>query len=71
MSDTVAQLIAGVIVIGIAGIAAFIAYRVGRASGMREVLQTDDALRQAYQEEEPARQEHRSPRPPEPPTVPP
>lgn len=55
MSDAVAQLIAGVIIIGVAGIAAFIAYRVGHRNGMREALLMDDALRQAYQEEEAAR----------------
>lgn len=69
MSDTVAQLIAAVILIGIAGIAAFIAYRVGHRNGIRKALLMDDALRQAYQEEEAARQERRPPRPPEPPTV--
>lgn len=67
MTDTVAQLIAGVIVIGIAAVAAFIAFRVGHRHGMREALLMDDALRlayQAYQEGEAARQDRRPPRPP-------
>jgi len=70
MTDAVAQLIAGGILIGVAAVAAFIAYRLGRRHGIREALQMSDAERQAYQEEEAAaRQEQRPPRPPEPPTV--
>ena len=69
MSDAVAQLIAGVILIGFAAIAAFIGYRLGHRRGMREALLMEDPLRQAYQEEEAARQERRPPRPPEPPSV--
>lgn len=69
MTEATAQLIAGVIVIGVAAIAAFIAYRVGHRNGMREALLMDDALRRAYQEEEAERQERRPPRPPELPTV--
>ena len=69
MSDTVAQLIAGVILIGVAGIAAFIAYRVGHSHGVRQALLLDEEARHGRQEEEAERRQERPPRPPAPPTV--
>jgi hypothetical protein len=66
MTDTVAQLIAGVILIGIAGVAAFIGYRVGLRRGVSQALLLDDANQRGREREE-FGQRHDPPSPP--PTV--
>jgi len=66
MTDTVAQLIAGVILIGIAGAAAFVGYRVGVRHGVRHALLLDDANQRGREHEEIV---PRQDPPPPPPTV--
>ena len=67
MTDSVAQLIAGGLVIAIAVVSFLIGHGVGKKRGAREALSFADGLDEPYRGE--PRREGRPPRPPTPPTV--
>lgn len=68
MSDTVAQLLAGAIVLGIGGVGAFVGYRIGLRHGVSRALLLDAEARDSGQAEDAERPE-RLLDPPVPPTV--
>ncbi len=66
MTDTLAQFLAGGLLILVAALAGIAGYRIGKHRDRRETPQMSDVLEEAYPSE---RREQRPPRPPTPPNV--
>ena len=67
MSDTLAQLLAGGLLILVVAFAGMVGYRIGKRRGMREALEMSDVLEEAYRDE--SHRKQRPPRLPKPPNV--
>ena len=66
MTDTLARLLAGGLLILVAAFAGIVGYRIGKRRGMREASEMSDVLEEAYRSEQ---SEPRPPRPQSPPSV--